>query len=314
MSRPLHPVAATTSQRSAFERRQTMDRRSPSITKRLHMNGSNRIPRRATIVTTPLLALLAAAAPAATQEGSQDWLERCQQERRNAERVTHCEVREATIAAPSRLVVSAAPNGGIDITGSSRSDVHITARVQSWAETAADARQLASEIQVVTEGGEVRARGPRNTGERNEGWSVSFTVAAPRQIDLELGTVNGGIAVGGISGDLSLATTNGGIRLEGVGGDVDARTTNGGMDVRLAGGRWSGDGLQLQTTNGSIELSVPADFAADLRASTVHGGIETDFPMTVQGRIGRSVEAQIGAGGPPVRLTTTNGAIAIRRQ
>jgi hypothetical protein len=34
----------------------------------------------------------------------------------------------------------------------------------------------------------------------------------------------------------------------------------------------------------------------------------------VQGRIGRSLEARIGGGGPAVRLTTTNGAIDLRNR
>ena len=99
-----------------------------------------------------------------------------------------------------------------------------------------------------------------------------------------------------------------------VAGTVRARTTNGGVDVSLSGDRWTGSGLELQTTNGSIELSVPSAFSADLSARTVNGSIRTDFPVTVQGRIGRSVEAQIGGGGPPVRLATTNGAIDLRNR
>jgi DUF4097 and DUF4098 domain-containing protein YvlB len=279
------------------------------------MNRSKRNFRRGEApIATALLTLLAAASPALGQQSSEAWLERCSEGRMNSERVTHCEVREATLAAPARLEVSAAPNGSVEVSGSNRSDVHLTARVQSWAETDAEARELAQEVQVETAGGRIRATGPRMNGVRNQGWSVSFIVSGPRQLDLDVETVNGGITVANVAGDLSLATTNGGIRLDEVGGDVDARTTNGGMDVRLAGERWAGEGLELETTNGSISLTVPDGFAADLRASTVHGGIDVDFPVTVQGRIGRRVEAQIGAGGPPVRLATTNGGIEIRRR
>lgn len=266
------------------------------------------------VFAAALAGLAAFAPPAAAQGGSQEWLERCSRERMNEDRITHCELREADLPAPARLEVSAAPNGGIDVTGAERRDVHVTARVQAWARDEAAARAIAGEVEVSTSGGRVRATGPRISGGRNEGWAVSFVVSSPRQLDLDLGTVNGGIAVTGVTGDLELSTTNGGIELEGVGGQVQARTTNGGVDVRLAGERWSGDGLDLQTTNGSISLSVPAGFSAELSASTVHGGIDTDFPITVQGRIGRSVDARIGEGGPPVRLATTNGAIEIRRR
>jgi DUF4097 and DUF4098 domain-containing protein YvlB len=276
---------------------------SPAKTRRVRIVGAT---------TSALLALLALpAAPLHSQESSRDWVERCSEQRRGNGRVTHCEIREATIAAPARLEVSARPNGGIDVTGSGRSDVHVVARVQAWGDSDAEAREIAQQVEVQTSSGRISADGPRRSD--GQGWAVSFVVSTPRSIDLELGTVNGGLSVNDVSGDLSLTTTNGGISMAGVGGRVLARTTNGGVDVRLAGDRWSGEGLELHTTNGGIDLSVPDGFSANLRASTVHGGIDTDFPVTVQGRIGRSIDAQIGGGGPPVRLSTTNGGIDIRR-
>jgi hypothetical protein len=260
--------------------------------------------------------VLIAAAPesALAQQSSQEWLENCrdrsQEDRR---RVRHCEVREATLDAPRLLEVSARPNGGIEVIGSERSDIRVIERVQTWGETEADARELAGEVQSEMRGGRITSTGPSLRDSRNRGWSVSYVISTPRRIDLDLGTVNGGIAITAVEGELSATTTNGGISMERVGGSVRAHTTNGGVDVRLAGARWVGEGLELRTTNGGIKLAVPDGFGAQLTASTVHGGINTDFPLTVQGRIGRRVEAEIGDGGPPVRLSTTNGGIDIRR-
>ena len=42
--------------------------------------------------------------------------------------------------------------------------------------------------------------------------------------------------------------------------------------------------------------------------------LPADFPIPVRGGKGRRVDAQIGEGGPPVRLATTNGGIEIRRR
>jgi DUF4097 and DUF4098 domain-containing protein YvlB len=99
-----------------------------------------------------------------------------------------------------------------------------------------------------------------------------------------------------------------------VGGTVRAHTTNGGIDARLVGSGWNGQGLELRTTNGGITITLPANFNARLTASTVHGGVDTDFPLTVQGRIGRRIDATLGSGGPTVSLNTTNGGIDIRRR
>lgn len=265
-------------------------------------------------LTTALVALFGSATAAGAQQSTQEWLERCaDRQRGNGNRVTHCEVREATLSAPGRLEVSARPNGGVDVVGEDRSDVHVTARVQTWAESDAEARSLAREVQIETGQGRVSASGPSLRNRDDRGWSVSYVIATPRRQHLDLSTVNGGLNVDGVAGDHELTTTNGGIAMVGGGGRVRARTTNGSVDVRLTGTRWAGEELDLRTTNGGITLSVPDGFAANLTASTVHGGIDTDFPVTMQGRIGRSINAEIGGGGPPVRLSTTNGGIDIRR-
>ena len=258
------------------------------------------------------LLLSAGAPPVEAQESSAEWLDRCREA--NGSRATHCEVREISFAAPARLQVNARPNGGIDARGVDGSEVRVSARVRTWAATEAAAAALAEEIRVEAAGGTVEAHGPSIRGSRDRGWSVSYVVAAPRRIDLELGSTNGGLSVRDIDGELSLTTTNGGISLNRVGGSVRARTTNGAIDAELAGERWNGDLLDVQTTNGSIDVAVPGTFSADLSASTVNGGISTDFDLTVRGRISRSISGRIGAGGPPVRLATTNGAIALRRR
>jgi len=45
----------------------------------------------------------------------------------------------------------------------------------------------------------------------------------------------------------------------------------------------------------------------------VNGGISLDFPVTVQGRIGRSLDIELGEGGATVRAMTTNGGVRIVR-
>lgn len=271
-----------------------------------------RILRIAAPVGGALLALLSAAAQhAAAQQSSADWLRQCR-DRDGADRAVHCEVRESTLAAARELGVDAGPNGGVSVTAWDRSDIRVVARVQAQAPTQAEADEIARGIRVETGGGQVRATGP-DTGNRR-GWSVSYEISAPRTMDLDLSTVNGGLSVDGIRGDLTLSTTNGGISLDEVGGTVRAHTTNGGIAARLAGSGWSGTGLELRTTNGGIDLALPASFNARLTASTVHGGVDSDFPVTVQGRIGRRVDATLGSGGPPISLTTTNGGIEIHRR
>jgi hypothetical protein len=159
--------------------------------------------------------------------------------------------------------------------------------------------------------GRLAATGP-DTG-RDEHWGVSWDIMVPEEMDLDIETMNGAIAVAGVSGRMDVRAVNGGVHLTEVGGDVSGRTTNGGVHVELDGRRWDGRGLDVETTNGGVTLSVPSDYSARLETGTVNGGIHIDFPVTVQGRVGRRLEATLGDGGPPVRVVTTNGGVRIVR-
>jgi DUF4097 and DUF4098 domain-containing protein YvlB len=74
------------------------------------------------------------------------------------------------------------------------------------------------------------------------------------------------------------------------------------------------DDLEFATVNGSITIAIGGGVNAHLSASTVNGDIDSDFPVTVQGRFGpRHVDATIGRGGPEIHASTVNGGIRLRR-
>jgi hypothetical protein len=254
-------------------------------------------------------ALLVVAAVHAQQdtECDQGW------RRWRGDRTGHaCDVRELTLPAPPRLAVDAGTNGSIEVTGEARSDVHVRAVVRAWAASDDEAARIAREVEVRSaDGGVLLAEGPEQRG--RTGWSVSYRIRVPRDIDLMLATNNGGIDVAAVRGDLDLAAHNGGIGLDGVAGNVRGRTTNGGVDAELTGRTWDGPGLDLETTNGGVRLRIPDGYAARLETSTVNGNIEIDFPVTVQGRIGRELSTTLGEGGPLVRAETTNGQVRLTR-
>jgi hypothetical protein len=261
--------------------------------------------------TILLAAVAASAAQAQGREDTRDWQERCE-ESSGRNRVTVCQEREMTLPARGgTLTVNARPNGGITVVGSARRDIRLVARIQASARREADAQEMIEEIEIET-GTEIRATGPRPA--RNEGWSVGFVLEVPRSIDLDLTSTNGGISISGVEGDLELSTTNGGLSLSAVAGAVRGRTTNGGVVVTLDGTEWRGSGVDLQTTNGGVRLEVPERYNARLETGTVNGGMHFDFPVTVQGRISRRLSADLGAGGAPIRVRTTNGGVTVSRR
>src|SRR5262245_20723773 len=226
---------------------------------------------------------------------------------------TFCEVREETMSA-GPLTVDAGTNGGIRIEGWDRNEIHVQAVINTHARSEADAKQLASGVQIQAGSGKVTATGPST--ERREGWSVSFRINVPRHNDLDLNANNGGVTISGVSGNIRFDTNNGGVRLVELGGDVKGATHNGGLNVSLSGTRWEGTGLDVETNNGGVTLSIPDGYNADLTTRTVNGGLRTEYPITIQGDLTtrNGLSTTLGSGGPPVSVRTTNGGLRINRR
>jgi DUF4097 and DUF4098 domain-containing protein YvlB len=249
---------------------------------------------------------------------SDDFLDRCREEegrgrnRSNDDRVRFCDVREKRISAPRQLDVDGQQNGSVSVHGWDRSDVLIQAKIQTEAEEASDARDLANAITIDVDGGHVRAEGPSSG--RRQSWSVSYDIWMPRQTNLHASTHNGGVSVEDVDARLELSAVNGGIHLRGVSGDVRGETSNGPLNVILDGDQWRGPGLDLRTTNGPVNLEIPDGYSAQLETGTVNGGMRIDFPVTLQGNIGRRITTQLGRGGASIRAVTTNGPVEIHRR
>lgn len=257
-----------------------------------------------------LTVLVAGSEPFAQRRDSRDW---CDQQNWGDDREGFCEVRELTTPSSGSLNVDASPNGGIKVEGESRYDVLVRARIVATADTVERARQIVSSIKIQPSGDQIQAEGPSGLA-RREGWHVSYELSVPMQMSLSLKTTNGGISVRSVEGKMDISTTNGGVRLANVNGDVRGRTTNGGVDIELEGTMWQGEGLDLQTTNGGVRLSIPENYSARLEASTNNGGLNSDFPVVMQGRRPREIEATLGGGGAPIRVRTSNGGVRITKR
>lgn len=230
----------------------------------------------------------------------------------NSQRARSCEVREQTLTALNPLAVDAGQNGGVAVKGWLRHDILVRARVESWGETNAEAQQIATQVQVETAGGQVHAAGP--TAGHHTGWSVSFEIFVPQTTDLTLKASNGGISLSDLRGNLQFETTNGGLSLQRIAGEVHGSTVNGGVHIELTGSTWEGNQLQVTTQNGGVILAVPENYSAHLQTETVNGSMQSDFPVTGPGdRRQRSLDWNLGAGGPLVRVTTTNGGVKLKR-
>jgi DUF4097 and DUF4098 domain-containing protein YvlB len=197
------------------------------------------------------------------------------------------------------------------VTGEDRSDVALDARVTAWAPTGSGANDLLNEIVIETGNGEIHDHGPHAHFFSSTGYSIDYHLHVPRHLAADLHTMNGGIDLTRLDGELHFQTTNGGVSLDRVSGDVRGATVNGGLNISLAGDRWQGEGLHAETTNGGVDLRLPENYSAHLETGTVNGGIEVNFPITIQGEIKNRLNTDLGTGGPTIHAQTVNGGITI---
>lgn len=156
------------------------------------------------------------------------------------------------------------------------------------------------------------AAGEGGQNSDNNDVSVAFTVKVPAGVKFEGRTVNGGVTATDLRADASVSTVNGSVSVQ-TAGFAEGETVNGDVDVVM--GRIDSDkSLSFSTVNGSVDVTIPANAALDVRANTTNGDITTDFPLTVSGRFGpRQLKGTIGGGGRSMSLTTVNGNIKIHK-
>lgn len=158
----------------------------------------------------------------------------------------------------------------------------------------------------------------RNRWNDDNNWddlSVDFTVLIPKGVKINASSVNGRVEVTGATADAEVSAVNGEVRVETSSGPLRVSTVNGNVHAKVSGESAKTD-MDFSTVNGSVYAELPPDFGADVRMTTVNGSLNSDYAMTVQGRIDpHNISAHVGApGGPRITLTTVNGSIDLRKR
>jgi len=141
---------------------------------------------------------------------------------------------------------------------------------------------------------------------------LSFDVQVPRGVRFHAMTTNGAVHCVKLESVVEAATTNGDVEVS-TSEWASAKTTNGGVRVSMGNAKWSGE-LEEETTNGSVDVTLPASAEFKVEAGTTNGGISTAFPISVQGRFNsKSLSGTVGGGGRDLKLATTNGGIELKK-
>jgi hypothetical protein len=218
-------------------------------------------------------------------------------------------------------------NGDVHATMSQSGQVEVTAR-----RTARRSNPAEVKIEVVPHSGGVTicavypsSSGQANTCEPGTGGGggghnntrdndtvVHFEVRVPPGVGFIGRTVNGEVEAESLQSDVQAHTVNGSVKVSTT-GLATAATVNGSVNVTMGRGDWP-DGADFKTVNGGITLTLPSVFDADLRADTLNGSIQSDFPITMTGTVTpRRLRGTVGAGGHSLTLSTVNGSIKLLR-
>jgi DUF4097 and DUF4098 domain-containing protein YvlB len=152
-----------------------------------------------------------------------------------------------------------------------------------------------------------------NWGSRNNPASVEYTLTVPRTARLdEIKLINGALDINGVSGEVNASCINGHLEAHNLAGRARLSTINGHLDARFD--QLAGSSVELNSVNGSVELTIPSDSKAEIEASTVSGGINNDFGLHVNHHqfVGHNLRGELGSGGTRIRLSDVNGRIEIR--
>lgn len=142
--------------------------------------------------------------------------------------------------------------------------------------------------------------------------------------DLSLENVAGDAFIKAVSGDIDITRINGSIEANAVSGDivlkdvseaqkVDIETVSG--NVTYSGDLRAGGRYELKTHSGDVRMTIPAAAGFDLTANTFSGDIESDFAITVAGKISpREIRGTVGKGGATLVLKSFSGNVDLKKK
>jgi len=207
-------------------------------------------------------------------------------------------------------------NGPVHISSWDQNQVKVDA--VKYADTKERLEEAKIEIDARNDSISIRTKYPDhnqswNWGSHNNPASVEYTLTVPRTARLdEIKLINGSLDVTGMSGEVNASCINGRLEAHDLSGCARLSTINGRLDARF--GQLASNSVELNSVNGSVELTIPSDSKAELEADTVSGGINNDFGLHVNHHnfVGHDLRGELGSGGAHISLKNVNGRIEIR--
>jgi len=153
-------------------------------------------------------------------------------------------------------------------------------------------------------------------GDRGRDWDdvqIDIEVKLPKSMRVNAHSVSGNVSVVGAEGDVRAGSVSGDVRMERLRAN-SVRATSVSGDVKVTVDALTGIGdLKFTSVSGNVTVELPQGTDADVTMRSVSGSLDSDFPLTLNGRMSRNrLEARIGKGGRDLEVSTVSGDVRLR--
>lgn len=177
---------------------------------------------------------------------------------------------------------------------------------------AVEASSLNGNLTIDTHDGSVKASGLSGTVDLHTG-DGAIAVDTLKG-DIRLRTGDGGIEARDLDGKVEADSGDGHVRLTGRFEALNVKTGDGSVNTQVLPGSKMAASWTLRTGDGSVDISLPGDFQADIDATTGDGHISLGVPVTVEGTFSRSeVRGKMNGGGQTLMIHTGDGSIRLSK-
>jgi DUF4097 and DUF4098 domain-containing protein YvlB len=133
--------------------------------------------------------------------------------------------------------------------------------------------------------------------------------------NLRIKSGDGQVKITNADGAIDARTSDGNLSVDGLFHALALHTSDGTLDLSLREGTKLAGASTIQSSDGSVTIRVPQNFAADLSVHTSDGNVDCALPITTDhyqsGGEGHELRGKLNGGGTPLTIHTSDGNVKI---
>jgi DUF4097 and DUF4098 domain-containing protein YvlB len=201
--------------------------------------------------------------------------------------------------------------------------INVTVDYKIWIpeQAAAEIKSVSGDVNVAALGGQAKIKCVSG--------NVDLAGAAGAEVDL----VSGDLSMAQIAGDAHVNAVSGNIDVTGIKGSVEVKAVSGDIklldvadaqmvgaesvsgNITYVGAIKAGGRYEIKTHSGDVRVTIPAGSSFDLEANTFSGDIDSDFEITVSGKMSpKEIHGTVGKGGATIILKSFSGNVDLKKK